>query len=248
VNYTYYSLYNYNGTALQANHLEDLVQILQPHFDGGNIMIIPHFGGRPANPSWGNNDMIRLIEIYSDHFRSEERLYEFYKNNWHYGYMASSDSHSGNPGYSMTFPKNYKIQDTPWEEQEIGTSLVAVYAEELTRESVFDNLFARHCYATTGDRIILSFKVNGHLMGSEISAGRKVNIDIEAMGTETIQEVQLIRNMEVIRSFDPGTNDFSITLQDEPDYSTGKSVYYTRVVQENDEIAVSSPVWVTPVK
>ena len=46
--------------------------------------------------------------------------------------------------------------------------LVAVYAPELTREAIWDALWHRRCYATTGKRIILEFSVDGEPMGSLI--------------------------------------------------------------------------------
>ena len=45
--------------------------------------------------------------------------------------------------------------------------LTAVYAEENTRDAVFDALLARRCYAAT-DRIYLDVQINDQPMGSEL--------------------------------------------------------------------------------
>ena len=45
--------------------------------------------------------------------------------------------------------------------------LTAVYAPDNTRQAVFDALYNRRCYATTGARIALRFSIDEHVMGEE---------------------------------------------------------------------------------
>ena len=47
--------------------------------------------------------------------------------------------------------------------------LVAALARELTRDAVFEALFERRTYATTGARILLDFTLNRHGMGSLVA-------------------------------------------------------------------------------
>ncbi|NIS74992.1 MAG: DUF3604 domain-containing protein, partial [Deltaproteobacteria bacterium] len=51
--------------------------------------------------------------------------------------------------------------------------LTAVWTDLLSRHSIYDALRARRCYATTGERIIVEFWVDGHFMGEVIPAERK---------------------------------------------------------------------------
>ena len=64
--------------------------------------------------------------------------------------IAASDDHRSQPGKPH------------W-------GLAAVRAPALTREAIFDALHARRTYGTTGQRILLDFRVNDAPMGSEIA-------------------------------------------------------------------------------
>ena len=74
--------------------------------------------------------------------------------------------------------------------------LTGVYATELSRAGIFEAIRKRHCYATTGDPIELEFRVNGHLMGSEIDfreSGNVVRLQISApYGVITEKDVEAI--------------------------------------------------------
>ena len=64
------------------------------------------------------------------------------------GVVAASDNHESHPGLNHL-------------------GLTAVFANELTRDAVFDALRGRHSYATTGRRILLDFELEGYSMGRE---------------------------------------------------------------------------------
>ncbi|MCP5114694.1 MAG: DUF3604 domain-containing protein, partial [bacterium] len=76
--------------------------------------------------------------------------------------------------------------------------LTGIYATELSRHALFDALRKRHVYATTGEPIELVFKVNGHLMGSEIKASEGPVIEAEVTGTSPLLAVEVIK-------YQPGT-------------------------------------------
>ena len=245
-NFNYYSYNNYQGKAIQANHIEDLYLMLARHYTNKNIIVIPHYGGRKGNPNWHNPTLERLIEVYSDHQRSLEWVQEYLAAGHRTGIMASSDGHIGNPGYSITFPKTSRkdMAKIDWSKEEIGTSLIAVYAGEQTRESIFHSMYDRHCYGTTGDRILLDFRVNGHLMGSEIISETAPEIMISVNGTASIDKIEILRNNEVVKDFRPGSEAFEVNWTDNDFNSDKPSYYYTRVLQGNGEEAISSPVWI----
>lgn len=60
-------------------------------------------------------------------------------------------------------------------------------------------------------------------------------------GTETIRELALVRNNEVVRTVNPATNQVEFEHTDQPSL-LGGILYYARPLQTNDEIARSSPV------
>ena len=69
--YNYRNLRNYHGAGKQAGHVEDLFRMLGAEYRDENILVIPHYGGRPGNPEWHNSQLQRQIEVFSDHRRSE---------------------------------------------------------------------------------------------------------------------------------------------------------------------------------
>ena len=72
--FNYQNLRMYHGPDKGANHVEDLFRLLWPRYRHENILVIPHFGGRQANPAWHNPVLQRQIEIFSDHRRSEDSV------------------------------------------------------------------------------------------------------------------------------------------------------------------------------
>jgi len=244
-NFNYYNYNNYQGRELQVNHIEDLYIRLSKHYTNKNIIVIPHYGGRKANKNWHNPTLERLIEVYSDHKRSEAWSQEFLEQGWKLGIMASSDNHTGKPGNSITFPKTSKDPfKIDWKKEEIGTGLIAVYAGNLQRKDIFEGMYDRHCYATSGDRILLGFRVDGEVMGSEITSVGAPKIKVDVAGTDIITKIEIKKNNQVVKEFFPGTLEFDVTWTDENFKEGEPCFYYVRVEQDNNEEAISSPVWV----
>ncbi len=244
-NFNYYNYNNYQGNEIQANHIEDLYLMLSKHYIDKNIIVIPHYGGRKGNKNWHNPTLERLIEVYSDHQRSEAWVQDYLKQGWKTGIMASSDNHNGKPGYSITFTRTSgNLSEIDWEKEEIGTSLIAVYAGSLQRKDIFNSMYDRHCYATSGDRILLDFRINEKLMGSEITSTNAPEIKVDVAGTDTITKIEIKKNNQVVKEFFPGTKECKVTWTDENFKEDEACFFYVRVQQQNNEEAISSPVWI----
>jgi len=160
--------------------------------------------------------------------------------------MASTDNHSGNAGFgirrnqvSNSEPGELFSQTSP---VEFGTALVAVYAPALTREAIFQGIYHRRTYATTGERILLRFDVNGQPMGSEIRSSAPPRLSAEVHGTAPIAMIRLVRNGRIIHQSQPGTTDANLQFTDTS--VEGAAWYYVDVVQNDGNKAISSPVWV----
>lgn len=231
----------YHGPDPKVTHIKDLFSILNEHLVDKNVFCIPHRGGRAGNPEWHDPKIQRLIEIFSEHFRSEPWATKFLEEGHRVGIMASSDNHYGNPGYGY-LKRNQS--DDAFKPTEIGMGLVAVYATERTRKSIFTALYDRHCYATSGDRIILEFMCDGHLMGSEYETDTTPLISVKTAGTSPIRRVEIKKNSSVIHTIEPNKSEVELNWRD-PDFDGNQACYYyVRVVQENGEEAICSPVWI----
>lgn len=125
-----------------------------------------------------------------------------------------------------------------------GRGKACVYAPELTRKAILDAIRKRHTFGSTASRMLLDVRVNGALMGEKIAAsgGKPVNVEITARCPGAIKSVEVCRNNKFIYTTSPGGNDAKFTFVDEKPLDE-PAYYYVRLIQEDNEIAWSSPVW-----
>ncbi|MHC4445865.1 MAG: DUF3604 domain-containing protein [Planctomycetota bacterium] len=250
---SYKNLQIYNGPTPKIKHINNLFTELAKHLKNKNVFCIPHWGGRHGNPKWHNPKVQRMIEIFSEHRRSEDWATGFLKKRYRIGIMASTDSHYGNPGYGYLkpTPKTNSPDEVPpvdmiynWKKQEIGMAAVAVFAKQRTRESIFQALYDRHVYATSGNRIILSVQADGHRMGSEYKTDKPPTLTINACGTDIITKIEIKKDSQIVHTVEPKIVNANLTWKD-PNFDPQKECYYyARIVQANNEEAISSPIWV----
>ncbi|MFC1736275.1 DUF3604 domain-containing protein, partial [Candidatus Hydrogenedentota bacterium] len=262
---------NVNDPIALFSKIKDLECITVPHHIGQAM--------RPTDwrPEFFDKRTEKLIEIYSDH-----GLAEYYGNFPHHSYwkpgkdpdvpwhqptlkgrnyrdalamgyrcgiIAASDDHKGAPG---------------------SYGLAGVWAEELTREAVYDALRARRCYGTNNPRIILKVHVNGHPMGSEITGSDPPTVSVDVATPARIEQVEIIKNGKTahvryrpsIYGNDPEESN-QLKFEWTDDDFTDSSNYYVRVLTEPEQpdpyydrrfsnaksprpigMAWSSPVWV----
>lgn len=139
--------------------------------------------------------------------------------------------------------------------------LTAIICEEFTREGLFKALFNRSCYATSGERIILGFSLSGLSMGQEITTEKKPGLVINRhlsgfiASSGEIEEVEIIRNGEVIATFEPNETKYEFSFDDSDILSDiclkpkvkkdpPFTYYYVRVLLKNGHRAWASPIWV----
>jgi len=221
-------------------HVTDVFAVLNQHLTDKNVFCIPHFGGRKGNPDFHDPKVQRMIEIFSEHRRSEDWATTYLTRAHRLGIMASTDGHFGNPGHGYLKPSY------DWAQQEIGMAALAVRAPEHTRRSIFHALYDRRIYATSGDRIILDFSADGRPMGSEFKTATPPELRVEVVGTAAVTRVEIKKNSRLVYASEPGTTEATITWRD-PDFDASKSCYYyVRIEQANEEEAISSPIWLLP--
>ena len=249
----------------------------------GEALTIPHHTNKFPQPlAWDEDDpaLRRNFEIYSAHGLSEAydpghplafEQSEFTNRStsartgvsaqdaWMQGLrlstIAASDDHRSQPGKPH------------W-------GLAAVRAPELTREAVFDALHARRTYGTTGQRILLDFRVNDAPMGSEIAleaplpepcagtspecgeraavtAALAPRFEVTAHGTDVIEAVEILRYSEpdggfrVIHDLRPNALDFNWSGRDGG--FRDDAIYYLRLRQRSPVRGRIAMAWSSPV-
>ena len=227
----------------------------------GEALTIPHHTGKfPSGIVFTpqNDTFRRNIEIYSGHGLSEAynpdgplafeksdftllskslNYPSYAQDAWKAGLrlstIASTDDHYSHPGKPH------------W-------GATAVFASDLTRESIFDALYNRRTYATTGSRIILEFTLNNEPMGSVVPLTSSPQVGVLVIGTDTVASVELLRYLPgeerftVRKRWEPAAMEFTTRFVDD-DWRQG-AIYYIRVTQSNlvrgrAVMAWSSPIW-----
>ena len=125
-----------------------------------------------------------------------------------------------------------------------GYGKACVYAPELSRKAILDALRHRRCYGTTAAKIFLDFRVADHLMGevSAAPASGPVTVKMHVLAAANIDRVEVCRNNRFLYVNHPQGRECDLTFVDFSPLPE-RSYYYVRVIQKDDEIAWSSPVW-----
>lgn len=249
----------------------------------GKVLTIPHHTGKlfsttaPDNGasqfggSFINKDYKRIVEIYSQHglgeyynpshglsydnFGSRSTKFPCYAQDaWaleeKLGVIASTDSHNG-----TALPTNLGV--------------AAILSDSLNRNKLFTNLYNRHSYATTGEKIVLKFTMGKAIMGDEITVpcDSFPTINVVVNGTDVLDYIEVLKwNFKtgqytsnpvhpiytVVKkvSFTNAEKNYSFAMIDTSLKDT--SLYYVRVKQKNlvsnkEVWAWSSPIWVNKI-
>lgn len=179
---------------VDAGSPRELVERLSPR----RAIAVPHHigyapGYRGIDWQAYSPDISPVVEVYSKHGSgfSEDGPYPYLhtmgprdgrntalhalQQGAHFGFTASTDHHAGYPG-------------------SYGDGRVAVWAEDLTRDAIWEALLARRCYGVTGDRIECTFTVHGEPMGSSIAGVARHDLELHVRGGDALDQVIVYRS------------------------------------------------------
>ena len=104
----------------------------------------------------------------------------------------------------------------------------------------------RHSYGAT-DNIILDYRLQAggkeYLQGDIVQNPGPFKLWIKVIGTAPIRQVDLIKNNTFIHNRQPLEKEISFSFVDNQ-AGPGENYYYVRVIQADDQMAWSSPIWV----
>ncbi len=218
--------------------------------EGKEAIVIPHHNLFCGKWQDHNGEFERAVEIYSMWGLSEYRgnphwtlkcekegisVQEMLATGAKLGFVAGQDNHDARPGATATESCSLNLK--------YRGGIVAVWASELTRKAIFEAIRQRRTYGTTGERIVVNFKVNGHFMGEEIRVDSPPEIRADVHGTAGIEKIEVIRNGEIIHTHagDSWTESFSYV---DEEIAEKTNYYYIKVTQEDGNMAWASPVFV----
>lgn len=151
------------------------------------------------------------------------------------GFTGGTDNHMGWPT---------RLADGPGR-----GGLTAIQASALEGPALFEALYRRRCYATSGARIVADATLNGRPMGSELrlSPGAPRTFELRIHGTAPLAAVQIMSLGVVLADLpvEPDTLDFAVTWSDDrPGRPLDDVYYYVRARQTDGHCLWLSPWWV----
>lgn len=221
----------------------------------GRALVVPHtVASATMGAPWAHHDgeLERLVEIYSMHGSCEDRdspsvlaegvpgwyVRDALARGYRVGFTAGGDMHSSQPG-------NPLLQVGPYRTLRHRAGLTAVWATRVDEAALWDAMWARRTYATTGARIVLHVTVCGATPGEtlDLPPDEPVVVDVRVHGTARLTEVAVVRNGHTAHVLAPGQEDVTLQWVDRHPVA-GDAYYYVRVVQEDGHVAWATPVWV----
>lgn len=155
-----------------------------------DCLIYAHVGGRYADIKYAHDSKLETaMEIHSAWGTFEWLLTDGFPLGHRSGVVCNSDGHKGRPGASYPGVSMFGAYG----------GLTCFYAEELTRDGIFDCLRKRHHYGTTGTRLHLdvkaTFPTEGHLY----------DLDPKAFDNATSQAVKEVMMGDIVKTDDDST-------------------------------------------
>lgn len=176
---------------------------LEQTYHDQEVIAIPHhlayqLGNRGKNWTTHNEIFSPFVEIYSSHGSSENdrdalsmdrhihmgprtgqtSVEKGWEKGYQFGIIASGDNHSV-PGAS-----------------DYGT--MACLATDNTKDALWDAFIHKRVYGVSKDRIKLNYCLDGHSMGSTVSAQAESALAIEVEGSNRLDRIELIADNRVI--------------------------------------------------
>lgn len=214
---------------------------------------------------WGpENEQQRLVEIYSMHGSSERHDGPFPithgdPQGWFPRFLRDDRSRPGFGNYVQealasglrlgiiagSDRHDYAVDERFHPIDIYPRGLTAIWADELTPQSLWRALWNRRVYGTTGARMVLEFYADGLPMGTEYHCAGTPRLHGRVLGTCGLRAAELLRHDErgyTVAWSASGAAEASFDFTDGD--LRGDGFYYLRVEQEDGHCAWSSPIWI----
>lgn len=218
----------------------------------GALSVIAHPAGSKLTPVVNWDTVVpgfdRAIEIYSGHgtqdddasFRPTTERNEGYSalEAWNHGLepalVAFSDTHLSTPGN----PWPPSLRDAPYR-----GGLTGVWATGPTEREILEAVADGHCFATSGERLLVQFTIDGHLPGETLTvpAGARPRVRAIVAAPGIVSRVDLMKDGESLQHFagDGPQMELDFTLE----APEGSARYWLRGRSESGE-----RFWTTPLR
>lgn len=190
----------------------------------------------------------RLVEIFSTHHGSSEGL-----EGDTFQPLFSRSMGGLDPGSSVqqALLRGHKIgfvagSDAHEVIQTHGPGKVGVLVDELSKQAIWDKLWARETVATTGPRLPFWLQVDQYGPGAIVSMDTLPQIRITPPPADWLS-IQLVRNGKVVHTWRPvdQQGNSSLAWQETSEGLIPDNYYYARAGLPDDHRLWTSPVWIS---
>ncbi len=179
------------------------------------------------------DSVISLIEVgngYNKDIKKNIRSHDMYQlaldNGWHLAPTCNQDNHRVDFGIANEFR-------------------TVVLSTDLTKDGLYDALKHMRVYASEDKNLKIDYTINDLPMGSTISKTSKLRFCVSVIDTDfedKIEEIQIISNKgDIIKSKKFNSNLAKLEFSSK---SIKNKFYYVKVIQKNDKISVTAPIWI----
>lgn len=191
-----------------------------------------------AGTDWSFNDPVAepVLEIYQG-----------CRNSYEYpGAPRNNVPNSNAPGfYWNALEKGFKMGIiASSDHKSTHCSYAMVYLQEPTKKAILEALRQRHSYGAT-DNILLEVKMGDKMMGDIFESSIAAALDIYVVGTDRVQQIDIIKNCKIVDTLKPAQKEVRLNWKDSAHGEQKENHYYVRIMQEDGELAWSSPMWIT---
>ena len=215
-------------------------------FDGFDRypLAFPHHTMWTGNQEYMHPTRQRLVEVFSTHGTSETRVQddvpeamrmkpsrmkgnadikfaarEQLDRGFRLGFAGGSDNHEGQPGQP---------------------ALTGLWADELSREGILEALWSRRCFATSGERTVISLSADAAVQGEEVAALLR-QVRCQVLAERPIERLELVSGGQIVYS-KAGEGATAIDIAWGPAEPINGYVY-ARAILRGTGGAWSSPIW-----
>jgi hypothetical protein len=183
---------------------------------------------------------LRLVEVYQSARQSFE-----YPGCPHQSPGCTSASDEGWVGVALAMGLRLGLSSSS--DHTIRAAFTGVLAADRSRESIWNALHDRRAIGSSRTiQAAVDFRVNGKLMGSEMTTPLPPTITVSVQSPVPLSEIRIHRNGDPDWRVLPvsGTEAEVMVVDDDPVIPGTSSYYYARVADADSSYHYTSPVWV----
>lgn len=156
-----------------------------------DAMLIPHVGGRYADPATIDDTFSPLVEIWSTHGEFPWIFEDAIARGQRVGISCGSDDHTGRLGATWPGRRAFAVRG----------GLLCLTAPALSRADLWAAIKEQRTVGTTGERILLEVDVDGASIGDTVTHRPGLAFAVRAHGTRPIERITLQRGLgEIVAS------------------------------------------------